>query len=150
MAEDMAQQTAIKAFKYLSGFNSQHSGLGVDPSKRFRNWLTGIAVNCYSDLAKSEAKYVSMGDSELHAISSPLHTNHANSAHQFDEFQAMIKPLNTQERQLITLRFVYEYNIDEIAGMLNLNSGTVKSKLSRAVTRLRDDKKNSTVARGKE
>ena len=43
----------------------------------------------------------------------------------------------TAKSQLITLRFVYEYSIDEIAGMLAMKSGTVKSQISRTVSKLR-------------
>jgi len=131
LAKDMSQQAFVKAFKYLASFNPKHSALGTDRSKRFRNWLTGIAVNCYRDLAKAEAKYITMECNQLAAIEQ-------HSCNQgMDEFQAMIRPLGIEERQLITLRFVYEFNIEEIAGMLSLKSGTIKSKISRAVARLR-------------
>lgn len=142
MAHDMSQQACFRAFKYLAKFNPTHPSLGSDPSKRFRNWLTGIAVNCYSDLAKTEAKYVGMNHDQLDSIE----LIQARNPHEgLSEFQAMIKSLGTQERQLITLRFVYEFSIDEIAGMLGLKPGTVKSKISRAVAKLRDQEQSEQV-----
>lgn len=132
-AKDLSQQAFVKAFKYLASFNPKHQGLGSERSKRFRNWLTGIAVNCYSDLAKMEAKYTALGDQEADRLIAH------NGRTDLSEFAAMIRPLPVEERQLVTLRFVYEYSIDEISGMLGLKNGTVKSKLSRAVARLRGE-----------
>lgn len=152
IAKDMSQQAFVNAFKYLASFNPTHSGLGADRTKRFRNWLTGIAVNCYSDLLKTESKYTGLENDQL----SNLEQQGADhSRDNLDEFSAMIQPLPILERQLITLRFVYEYNIDEIAGMLSLKSGTVKSKISRAVARLReitptDNSQNNDYANGNE
>lgn len=132
-AKDLSQQALLKAFKYLASFNPKHPSLGADPSHRFRNWLTGIAVNCFNDQVKTESKYTELGDREIEQL------RHRDSTQPYDEFYQMIRPLTHQERQLITLRFIYEYTIDEIAGMLDLNSGTVKSKISRAVARLKQD-----------
>ena len=139
MAQDMSQQAFIKAFKYLASFDPKPPSLGADPSKRFRNWLTGIAVNCYSDLVKVEAKY-----NDIDQLGDIIQPKAAHSSEELSEFSAMVRSLSTEERQLVTLRFIYEYSIDEIAGMLGLKSGTVKSKLSRAVARLR--KENSDEA----
>lgn len=134
LAKDVSQQAFIKAFKYLASFNPSHPALGVDPSNRFRNWLTGIAVNCYSDLARSEAKYVGLDEQ----ISEPESRTDRFSHQQSEEFSAIIQPLEMEARQLITLRYVYEFTIDEIAGMLGMKPGTVKSKISRATKRLRE------------
>ena len=41
LAEDISQQAFMKSYTYLKSFNSQ---------KKFKHWLTGIAVNCYKDL----------------------------------------------------------------------------------------------------
>ena len=46
-----------------------------------------------------------------------------------------------QERALVILRFVYEFKVDEIAELMQLNSGTVKSKLSRATQKLKSNEK---------
>jgi len=52
-------------------------------------------------------------------------------------FFELIKPLAENERTIFTLRYVYEYQIDEIAEVVGLKSGTVKSKISRALEKLR-------------
>ncbi len=133
LAKDMSQQAFIKAFNYLASFNSNHSGLGDIKAKRFRNWLTGIAVNCHTDLAKAEQKYVAMPEHS----SNLEHAKSRFDQQALSDFSELLIPLTTEERQLITLRYVYEYSIAEIAGMLGLTEGTSKSKISRAIARLR-------------
>ncbi len=133
LAKDMSQLAFLKAFNYLGSFDANHSALGADPNARFRNWLTGIAVNCYKDIMNKESRYATLADDDLARIEQPqVRENN-------DEFSAMIQALGVEDRQIVTLRFVYEYSIDEIAGMLGLKSGTIKSKLSRAVAKLRND-----------
>ena len=48
LAEDISQQAFMKSFTYLKSFNSQ---------KKFKHWLTGIAVNCYKDLIQKENQH---------------------------------------------------------------------------------------------
>jgi len=135
LAHDVSQQTFIKAFKYLASFNPNHQGLGQDAQHRFRNWLTGIAINCHTDLSVSERKYIALEEKDLSALESAQTKRSLNP--DLSEFEAMIDPLNSMERQLIILRYVYEFTVDEISGMLQLKSGTTKSKLSRTVAKLR-------------
>ncbi len=120
LAEDASQQAFLKAFTYLKSFNQ---------SKDFKHWLTGIAVNCCRDLLKDASRY-----SEFEGAVEDSHTSTSDSN---DEFFKLIRPLNDEEKQLFVLRYVYEYTIDEIAQMLDIKPGTVKSKLSRGVEKLR-------------
>ena len=59
-AEDISQQSFLRAYKYLKSFNTK---------KKFRQWLTGIAVNCYKDLSHKESQYLS-----LEVIDEPSYT----------------------------------------------------------------------------
>jgi RNA polymerase sigma-70 factor (ECF subfamily) len=120
LAEDASQQAFLKAFTYLKSF---------DQSKDFKHWLTGIAVNCCRDLLKDASRYCEF-EATVHAFdTSKTESN--------DEFFKLIRPLNDEEKQLFVLRYVYEYSIDEIAQMLAVKPGTVKSKISRGVEKLR-------------
>ena len=119
-AADISQQSFLRAYKYLKSFH---------PKKKFKQWLTGIAVNCYKDLSNKENQYLS-----LEVIDEPSYTPDLGGNTGFFE---LIKPLAEDERAIFTLRYVYEYRIDEIAEVVDLKSGTVKSKISRALEKLR-------------
>ncbi len=110
----------MKSFTYLKSFNSQ---------KKFKHWLTGITVNCYKDLIQKENQHLS-----LNAKDEPSYTPHLEGN---IDFFNLIKPLTEDEKILFTLKYVYEYQINEIADLLNQKSGTVKSKISRALEKLK-------------
>jgi RNA polymerase sigma-70 factor (ECF subfamily) len=45
--------------------------------------------------------------------------------------------LNERDRQIVSLRYLLDLSEEEIAGVLAVRRGTVKSRLSRALARLR-------------
>jgi RNA polymerase sigma-70 factor (ECF subfamily) len=70
----------------------------------------------------------------LNAKDEPSYTPHLEGN---IDFFNLIKPLTEDEKILFTLKYVYEYQINEIADLLNQKSGTVKSKISRALEKLK-------------
>lgn len=120
LAEDISQQSFLKSYTYLASF---------DTKKSYKHWLTGIAVNCFRDAVKKEQTYT-----ELETIDEPVY---APDLSEEGEFFRLIEPLDPEHRSLFTLRYVYDHSVDEIAQLTQLNAGTVKSKLSRAMEVLR-------------
>jgi RNA polymerase sigma-70 factor (ECF subfamily) len=121
LAEDISQQSFLKSYTYLASF---------DRTKSYKHWLTGIAVNCFRDAVKKEQAYTG-----LETINEPMYTPELEEGG--SEFFRLIKPLDPEHRSLFTLRYVYDHSVDEIAELTQLNAGTVKSKLSRAMEVLR-------------
>lgn len=119
-AEDLSQQAFMKAFMYLKSFK---------PEKQFKHWLTGIAVNCFKDIVKKENQYLSLPEHYEPFIT----PNHAENL----DFFNLIKPLTHEEKTIFTLKYVYEYQTAEIAEFMNLNLGTTKSKINRALEKLK-------------
>lgn len=120
LAEDISQQAFMNAFTYLKSFNSQ---------KNFKHWLTGIAVNTFKDLVRKDNEHSSLDDKDKPSYKPHLDGNL--------DFFNLIKPLTEDEKILFTLKYVYEYQINEMADLLNLKSGTVKSRISRALEKLK-------------
>jgi RNA polymerase sigma factor (sigma-70 family) len=52
-------------------------------------------------------------------------------------FVELIAPLQPETRILFILRYVYEYKVAEIAELLDMKPGSIKSALSRATAQLR-------------
>lgn len=120
LSEDISQQAFMKAYTNLKSFDSR---------KNFKHWLTGIAVNCFKDLIVKENQY-----SSIEEYSEPTYTPNIEGN---QDFFNLIKPLTKEERLIFTLRFVYDYKVDEIGDFLDFKSGTIKSKISRAIEKLR-------------
>ena len=53
-----------------------------------------------------------------------------------------VKILTPQEREIVFLKILGEYKSREIADMLDLPHATVRSKLARALAKLRDELRN--------
>ncbi|MEO1931399.1 MAG: RNA polymerase sigma factor [Pseudohongiella sp.] len=120
LAEDISQQSFLKSYTYLKSFDTQ---------KEFKHWLTGIAINCYKDLIQKENQRL-----PIDVIDEPVYKS--NLEGNIDFFN-LIKPLAEDEKIIFTLKYVYEYQINEIANLLNLKPGTVKSKISRTLDKLK-------------
>ena len=54
-----------------------------------------------------------------------------------DKVWAAVKSLSMQQKAIFILRFVEEMELEEIAGVMNLRMGTVKTHLFRAVSSVR-------------
>ncbi len=120
LAEDISQQSFLKSYSYLKSFDSR---------KTYKYWLTGIAVNCFKDMIKKDQKYTDLDSGSEPSYSPQLEGNTG--------FFDLIAPLTEDEKILFTLKYIYEYQINDIADFLDLKPGTVKSKISRALEKLK-------------
>ena len=120
MSEDISQQAFLKSYSYLRSF---------DKKKSFKHWLTGIAINGFKDLITKENQYSS--------YESAMEPSHAPELEGDQDFFNLIRPLSEEEKTIFILRFIYEYQVNEIGELLTMKPGTVKSKLSRAMEKLR-------------
>jgi RNA polymerase sigma-70 factor (ECF subfamily) len=55
------------------------------------------------------------------------------------ELAAALAALSEEQREVVLLRFLDEMTLDEIAEALNVPTGTIKSRLHRALEILRND-----------
>ncbi|MDG1244161.1 MAG: RNA polymerase sigma factor, partial [Porticoccaceae bacterium] len=100
-----------------------------DARKTYKHWLTGIAVNCFKDIRLKEQRYAPLDDINEASYSPRLEEN--------SDFFNLIQPLDDNEKIMFTLKYVYDYRTQEIADVLDLKTGTVKSKISRALEKLK-------------
>lgn len=106
-----------------------------------------IVVNtCYDVLRSSHHRLVEgFDDLPVDEDYSVSLVDYAPSPHEVVERQELhdwietaIRALPGDQRMIVTLADIHGYAYEEIADMLNVPMGTVKSRLSRARTRLRD------------
>ena len=133
LSHDLAQTTFLNAFRYLASFDPNRKNINDSQEVRFKNWLTRIAINSFNDMYRENSLYQSLEDE--HAIEDERQSKTVS-----DDFFRLIRPLTIEQRSLITLKYIYEYTNQEIASLMSLKLGTVKSKLNRSLDRLKQAK----------
>jgi RNA polymerase sigma-70 factor (ECF subfamily) len=132
-AEDIAQEAFVRAWLALPRFQ-EHA--------RFRTWLYRITTNlCYTRRPRLRRDLAALDDAALASVpdesqSDPAAGLVAAEARAF--LHQAITALPEQYRVLILLRYQQHLAYDEIAGVLDLPLGTVKTGLFRARARLRE------------
>ena len=124
------------------GFVRAHAALGrFRAGAEFRPWLLRIVANAARNRRRSASR---RADLALRAFRDAASGDAAPSPEVLllaeerrRELLAAINRLGAEDRLVIALRWFLELNEEEMAGVLNCPRGTVKSRLSRATTRLR-------------
>lgn len=131
-AEDVAQEAFVKAYRALGSFRR---------GSPFRPWLLRIVANEASNRRRGAGRRAHL---EIRAVQAALTGDDAPSPESVveagEERSALllaIHELGTEDRSVILHRFVLELSVGETAAALGCAEGTVKSRLSRAVERLR-------------
>jgi RNA polymerase sigma-70 factor (ECF subfamily) len=132
-AQDAANDAMVKAFYALGRFRSESP---------FRPWLLRIVANEARNRRRSSTRRANLaGRAELarpssgDAAPSPEDAVIASMEHQA-LFEA-INRLERRDREVIALRYLAELTEAETAAALDCAVGTAKSRLSRALKRLR-------------
>lgn len=128
-AEDAAQETFVKAFKNIRNYT---------PDAPFYTWLSRIAVNTCHDLQRKHSLLsLFFSDNGQEQIDSqPAHIPDPEQAYQTQQsmqaLQAGLKQLSVKLRTVLVLKELEGHSYEEIADILDISVGTVKSRISRA------------------
>jgi RNA polymerase sigma-70 factor (ECF subfamily) len=137
-AENLAQEALVRAWLALPNFRGQ---------SQFRTWLYRIVTNlCYNRLPRLRRELSALGEAEMPDVPDPQDPFGSEQADPAASLEAAerraflhreIEALPESYRLLIQLRFQQGLPYDEIAAVLSLPLGTVKTGLFRARARLR-------------
>ncbi len=133
LAEDLVQETLLHVL--------QQPACPAD--RPFKPWLYTIATNLARDYFKSAAvrQRWRRGDDEEALLrlydSAPGPEEHALAAERGSEVWIALSQLSEEYRVVVVLRFYQGFSLQEIAETLRIPLGTVKSRLSVGVHRLR-------------
>jgi RNA polymerase sigma-70 factor, ECF subfamily len=140
IAEELTQDVFISVFRNIAGFKGQ---------SKFSTWLYRITVNH----AKNRIGYLArrgyyrsdeLSDNTDGAGSVAGPTRPSNPGTYFEDKELMgllmknLNKLSVKDRRIIILKDFEDLSYDEIAEVLSISLGTVKSRLSRARDRLKD------------
>jgi RNA polymerase sigma-70 factor (ECF subfamily) len=131
LADDVAQDAFERAFAALARF---------DERRPFGPWLHRIVVNRCLDLLRAERRLVP-SEAEL----ARLEWHDVGSGDQ--ELLDAVAGLSLQRRVVIVLRYGLGYTPTAIGELLGIPTGTVNSRLARALEELRADYEVNDVGR---
>ena len=124
-AQDIAQDTFVRAYSALSGFDSERI-----LELKMRAYLWTIALNLCRNRATRRVPEVSILDHEAAVEDVTLSLDEAAWTRRLDA-------LNSRQREAVVMRHVLDMPIAEISEATGRPSGTVKADVSRGLERLR-------------
>jgi RNA polymerase sigma-70 factor (ECF subfamily) len=131
-AEEAAQDGFVKAYRSLDRFRE---------GEPFRPWLLAIVANEARNrrVAAGRRERLALRAGEERPAVAAAAEAEALVAGQREELLAAVGRLSERDRLVIGARFFLELNEAETAAALGIRKGTVKSRLSRALERLRKE-----------
>ncbi len=123
LAEDLAQETFIRAWEKIGTFSATGS---------FGGWLASLAYNVFrahwrrhrrtfDEVSIDEALLVDRGNDESHA-----------------DLERLLGVLPWQDQVILVLGYAYGLSNTEVGEVLGMPAGTVKARIHRAKARIRD------------
>jgi RNA polymerase sigma-70 factor (ECF subfamily) len=136
-AEDLFQQTWMRIIANIHRFDTRRS---------FEPWLFAIARNLVMDhLRRRQPGSLEEPAAEGRPLSDTISTSAPGALEQLlhsERAERIQQALESQPpvfREILTLRFEEEMKLEEIAEVLSIPLGTVKSRLGRALEHLRTE-----------
>jgi RNA polymerase sigma-70 factor (ECF subfamily) len=136
-AEDAAQEALVRAYTALGRFR---------PGSPFRPWLLAIVANEARNRRRSAGRRAALALRAQDALAVEAGRPGGDSAPEQEALAherrstllAAVEGLREEDRLVIACRYLLDLGEAETAAVLGLPRGTVKSRLSRALDRLRE------------
>lgn len=138
--DDIVNEVYIKMWKSVTNY---------DMNRSFRFWLHGLVVKQVQDWRRKswrrfrifEKKKMYEQDRSYIMDEGILHKETRS------ELVEVVKKLSYKHREVVIMRYFHEYSLDEIAALLQIPVGTVKSRLHTALKRLRTEMEHMPAIR---
>ncbi|MBJ8070994.1 sigma-70 family RNA polymerase sigma factor [Bacillus cereus] len=138
--DDIVNEVYIKMWKSVTNY---------DMNRSFRFWLHGLVVKQVQDWRRKswrrfrifEKKKMYEQDRSYIIDEGILHKETRS------ELVEVVQKLSYKHREVVIMRYFHEYSLDEIAALLQIPVGTVKSRLHIALKRLRTEMEHMPAIR---
>lgn len=129
-AEDVAQETFIRAYRSLASF---------DLERAIRPWLLQITANLARNRQRSAGRYLQALRRWSQSEPAPTTTLGERSGPQWESqvLRQAVQRLTRTDQEMIYLRYFLDLSERETADALGIAAGTVKSRTHRALQHLR-------------
>ena len=132
-ADDIVQDADVRAWKARSS---------IDADRSFRAWYLKVVANAARNSRRSRGRRAALELRDAHREARATPADPAEQAVSDDERRVVLAALGRlgpDDRLVIALRHFEQLGEAEMAEVLGCPPGTVKSRLSRAMTRLRTE-----------
>ncbi|SDC52383.1 RNA polymerase sigma factor [Actinokineospora iranica] len=136
-AEDLTAECFLRAYGALRGYDRSRI-LALRP----RAWLLTILLNTWRNTARSASRrpqQTPFATLPERAMAGPSVEDMVENGETRRELGELVSGLPDRQRVAVVLRHVVGLPVAEIAAVMRLPEGTVKSHISRGLTRLRED-----------
>lgn len=151
-AEDASQEVILKVYRNLSACKTPAA---------FKSWLFRIINNtCIDELRKRKGKTALSLDNQLEEsgawTENPILKDETTPESEFlrndlnKNIQNAINRLPPDYRAIVVMRDINGLSYEDITSALDINMGTVKSRISRARKKLRDELLNMGISMQRE
>lgn len=126
LAQDVAQEVFLRVWRHLNSYDAS--------SGAFSTWIYAIARNqCLTTLSKQHPAWPSIDDSEVAQQVAQLSTpTERNDAASLAWLRSLVHALPSDQRSCLTLYYFEDNSVAEVATLLDLPEGSVKTHLHRA------------------
>jgi|SRR5579864_2267094 len=123
-AQDAVQEAALRAWRKLAN---------VRPDAEIRPWFLAIVANKCRDVAGGRWRSVLK-----FAVSPEQQTGgHEDRVVVGADVRAALRRLPFEQREVLVLRYYGDLSVDEIAAIVHVPAGTVKSRINRGIAAMR-------------
>lgn len=129
LADDLAQEVFLRAYRGLCGFEGR---------ARFSTWLYRIAYNVYLNHRARSRELAALPENFESGAQAPETSMSAARSDLRRDLDAAIAALPERYRAVVMLYYLEDVSYPEIAEILDLPLGTVKTHLHRAKRMLRE------------
>lgn len=128
-AEDVAQETFLRAWRSLKHFDS---------ARPLRPWLLSISANLSRNRHRSAGRYIAALTRAFRNEPPPSNIEEKTTQNMAaGDLWKAVQNLSLSDQQIVYLRYFLELSVTETAEVLQVAEGTVKSRMSRALEKLR-------------
>lgn len=127
-AEDLAQETYSKAIENLSRFKG---------TSKFSTWLISIATRLYLDQQRKRKREFNWMKQEQSIRKLKWEAQSNNQV--WDDVMEALGQLNDGLRVPVILKHYYGFSYEEIAAIISIPEGTVKSRVHKGIKAIRKE-----------
>ncbi|MBN2796367.1 MAG: RNA polymerase sigma factor SigY [Clostridia bacterium] len=135
VAKDLTQEVMVKAIVHMNKFKGD---------SKFSTWLIAIGTNIYKNQLKKNKRMVITEDFSFLDAMTFQHTSTEDAYIKRDNMKTILKLLNEMKEQQkipFLLKHYYGYSYEEIAVILKIPIGTVRSRIHNTIKKLQDSMK---------